>query len=88
MSERSRSPRATGWPRESQSHAARLSILNLKRVFSNHIIHTVGPIYDDYRSEEEAAKLLRECYTKSLELAVEKELKSIVSDIFVLKVVI
>ncbi|KAG8903962.1 hypothetical protein FRC00_014350, partial [Tulasnella sp. 408] len=47
------------------------------RLPATHIIHTVGPIYDEYRTEKEAAELLRSCYTNSLKLAVEKELKSI-----------
>lgn len=49
---------------------------------STHIIHTVGSIYDEYRTEKEAAELLRSCYTNSLKLATEKELKSIVGHCF------
>ena len=35
---------------------------------ANYIIHTVGPIYDEY-SPEEAAGLLADCYINSLNLA-------------------
>ncbi|KAJ5815855.1 Appr-1-p processing [Penicillium robsamsonii] len=38
------------------------------------VIHTVGPIY---RQEEYAVTLLRSCYRRSLELAVENDMKSI-----------
>ncbi|KAG8909830.1 hypothetical protein FRC01_006699 [Tulasnella sp. 417] len=47
------------------------------RLPATHVIHTVGPIYDEYRTEKEAAELLRSCYTQSLKLAVEKELKTV-----------
>lgn len=42
---------------------------------SKAIIHTVGPIYDDGGSEAEP--LLRSCYRRSLELAVQNGLKTI-----------
>ncbi|KAK4861785.1 hypothetical protein LT330_003820 [Penicillium expansum] len=38
------------------------------------VIHTVGPIY---RREEDPVALLRSCYRRSLELAVENDMKSI-----------
>ncbi|KAJ5519580.1 Appr-1-p processing [Penicillium fimorum] len=38
------------------------------------VIHTVGPIY---RHEKYAGTLLRSCYRRSLELAVENDMKSI-----------
>ncbi|KAG9041043.1 hypothetical protein FS837_012797 [Tulasnella sp. UAMH 9824] len=47
------------------------------RLPATHIIHAVGPIYYKYQTEKEAAQLLRSCYTNSLKLATEKELKTI-----------
>jgi O-acetyl-ADP-ribose deacetylase (regulator of RNase III) len=38
------------------------------------VIHTVGPIY---RQEEDPVALLRSCYRRSLEVAVENDMKSI-----------
>ena len=40
------------------------------------VIHSVGPIYDNYSSRE-AAEYLRDCYRNSLELAVENGCKSV-----------
>lgn len=42
---------------------------------ARHIIHTVGPIYKDGHSGE--PELLRQCYENSLQLALEKGLKTI-----------
>lgn len=39
------------------------------------VIHTVGPVYD---AEERPEDLLRSCYRRSMELAVENKMKSIV----------
>ncbi|KAG8981712.1 hypothetical protein FRB90_007062 [Tulasnella sp. 427] len=47
------------------------------RLPAAHIIHTVGPIFDEYRSEKEASEFLKSCYLNSLKLAVEKDLKTI-----------
>ncbi|KAL4865069.1 hypothetical protein BDV12DRAFT_175242 [Aspergillus spectabilis] len=46
---------------------------------SKRVIHTVGPIYHYERriSEEGPEKLLRSCYRRSLELAIENDMKSI-----------
>ncbi len=42
------------------------------------VIHTVGPIWTNYRlKEEEKYSLLASCYRRSLELAVEHGVKSI-----------
>lgn len=41
---------------------------NLK---AKYIIHTVGPIYYNF-SKDESAKLLRDCYINSLNLAIQK----------------
>ncbi|KAF8150614.1 A1pp-domain-containing protein [Crassisporium funariophilum] len=43
---------------------------------ARHIIHTVGPIYDEDEIEERAEQLLS-CYRKSLELAVENSMRHI-----------
>ena len=42
---------------------------------ARHVIHTVGPVYEDGRSGEPA--LLRSCYTESLRLAFDAGLRSI-----------
>ena len=42
---------------------------------SNYVIHTVGPVWHGGKSSEE--KLLRDCYTNSLKVAVEKDCESI-----------
>lgn len=46
---------------------------------SERVIHTVGPIYrlENNRDPQRPEKLLRSCYRRSLELAVEKGIKSI-----------
>ncbi|KAI0805962.1 A1pp-domain-containing protein [Irpex lacteus] len=41
---------------------------------AKHVIHTVGPVYDD-SDVEECAKLLASCYRRSLEVAVDNSLK-------------
>lgn len=46
------------------------------RLPAKHVIHTVGPVYDDYEPDE-AARLLASCYQKSLEVAEKNNLKSI-----------
>lgn len=43
---------------------------------AKHVIHAVGPVYDDDEAAE-SAKLLRGCYRTSLNLAVENGCKSI-----------
>ena len=43
---------------------------------ARHVIHTVGPIYDQHLPAE-AARLLRSCYVESLRLAEEAGLESI-----------
>ena len=45
------------------------------RLPANYVIHTVGPVWSDGRSDEE--KLLADCYRNSLALAKEYELESI-----------
>ncbi len=45
------------------------------RLKARHVIHTVGPIYNQYR--ERAAELLAACYRNSLALAVKHELRTI-----------
>jgi O-acetyl-ADP-ribose deacetylase (regulator of RNase III) len=42
---------------------------------ARYVIHTVGPVWNGGRSNEEF--LLRSCYRKSLELAVKNDVKSI-----------
>src|SRR5262245_3058489 len=42
---------------------------------AKHVIHTVGPVYDDGRHGE--ADLLRSCYRESLRLATEAGVKSL-----------
>lgn len=43
-----------------------------------HVIHTVGPIYDE-DEDEQCAEELGSCYAKSLKLAIQNGLKQIVS---------
>ncbi|EIM91151.1 A1pp-domain-containing protein [Stereum hirsutum FP-91666 SS1] len=43
---------------------------------SKHVIHTVGPIYDE-DEDEQCAEELSSCYSKSLKLAVQNGLKQI-----------
>lgn len=43
---------------------------------AKHVIHTVGPVYDEH-SPEEAAELLASCYRHSLEVAEEHNLKTV-----------
>jgi len=45
------------------------------RLAAKHVIHTVGPVWSGGRSGE--AALLRGCYVTSLQLATERELRSI-----------
>ncbi|KDR95456.1 O-acetyl-ADP-ribose deacetylase (regulator of RNase III), contains Macro domain [Peptoclostridium litorale DSM 5388] len=45
------------------------------RLPANYVIHTVGPVWNDGKSDEE--KLLADCYRNSLALAKEYELESI-----------
>jgi O-acetyl-ADP-ribose deacetylase (regulator of RNase III) len=45
------------------------------RLPAKHVIHTVGPVYEDGQSSE--ADLLRSCYVESLKLAQQHELASI-----------
>lgn len=45
------------------------------RLRARHVIHTVGPVWCGGTQNEEA--LLRSCYTKSLELAKSRGLKSV-----------
>jgi len=47
-----------------------------KIIGCKHIIHTVGPVYSSY-SEATATKLLKSCYTRSLQVAVENGVKSV-----------
>jgi O-acetyl-ADP-ribose deacetylase (regulator of RNase III) len=42
---------------------------------AKHVIHTVGPVYDDGRHDE--PELLRSCYRESLRLATEAGMKSL-----------
>jgi len=42
---------------------------------SKYVIHTVGPVWNG--DKEEKSKLLADCYTNSLNLAVQNEIKSI-----------
>ena len=55
--------------------ALRLLLTPLNR---KHVIHTVGPIYHS-GDEEKNERLLRSCYRSSLQLAVQHDLKHIVS---------
>jgi O-acetyl-ADP-ribose deacetylase (regulator of RNase III) len=45
------------------------------RLPAKHIIHTVGPVYQDGKSDE--AQLLASCYRRSLQIANQHHLKSI-----------
>jgi O-acetyl-ADP-ribose deacetylase (regulator of RNase III) len=45
------------------------------RLHARHIIHTVGPVWSGGKSNE--AILLKSCYLKSLDLALEHQLKTI-----------
>src|SRR6058998_2564714 len=45
------------------------------RLAAKHVIHTVGPVLSGGRRGE--AALLRDCYVNSLQLAAERELRSI-----------
>lgn len=47
-------------------------------MISRYVIHTVGPVYSESK-EDRVASLLASCYRRSLELASEHHLKSIVS---------
>ncbi|KAK7202979.1 hypothetical protein BZA70DRAFT_269587 [Myxozyma melibiosi] len=44
---------------------------------AKHIIHTVGPVYFQYRSKEHAEDDLRKCYMRSLEVAVANGVRTI-----------
>ena len=48
---------------------------------SRHVIHTVGPIYNE-KFKEEKADQLTSCYRTSLELTAENELRHIVRPSF------
>ncbi|KAL4749903.1 hypothetical protein BDW72DRAFT_194370 [Aspergillus terricola var. indicus] len=54
-------------------------ITNAYNLPNKRIIHTVGPIYSDamQRGKDEPERLLRSCYRRCLEVAVENEMKSI-----------
>ncbi|KAI0084152.1 A1pp-domain-containing protein [Irpex rosettiformis] len=43
---------------------------------AKHVIHTVGPVYDEEQVDK-SAKLLASCYRRSLELAVQNSLKHV-----------
>lgn len=45
------------------------------RLKARHVIHTVGPVWHGGKSRE--AELLASCYRKSLEIAAQRQLKSI-----------
>ena len=47
------------------------------RLPASHVIHAVGPVYQAAKVENMHKKLLRSCYTKSLELAIENGCKTI-----------
>lgn len=51
--------------------------LTISSVLRKHVIHTVGPIYDEDDADQ-CAKLLASCYRRSLEVAEENSLKSVV----------
>ncbi|KAL6239990.1 hypothetical protein BDW75DRAFT_235824 [Aspergillus navahoensis] len=54
-------------------------ITNAYELPNKRIIHTVGPIYSDAmrRGKDEPERLLRSCYRRCLEVAVENDMKSI-----------
>jgi O-acetyl-ADP-ribose deacetylase (regulator of RNase III) len=43
---------------------------------AHHVIHTVGPVYNEY-TPQEAARLLASCYRRSLEVAEDHGIKTI-----------
>lgn len=43
---------------------------------AKHVIHTVGPVYYQYSSEE-SKRLLQNCYKNSMELAIQNNCKSV-----------
>jgi O-acetyl-ADP-ribose deacetylase (regulator of RNase III) len=45
------------------------------RLPARHVIHTVGPVWNDGRNRE--SELLAACYTNSLRLAIEHDIKSV-----------
>ena len=47
---------------------------NLK---AKHIIHTVAPIWNDYRNEESKEELFRNCYYDIFKIAIENQIKTI-----------
>ena len=59
---------------DSHFHIRTSVLLNLRK----HVIHAVGPIYAAYE-ESESATLLASAYHESLKLAVQYNLRSIVS---------
>ncbi len=50
-------------------------ITNGYRLKARHVIHTVGPVYNDGDSDE--PKLLKSCYEQSLKLAQHRSLKEV-----------